>query len=101
MHRFWVCVLDALRDCGIEILGQAQNSRGARWVQRTPYGFPGRKPRPLPSTGLRAGILGNRQQVTQRVLGRPAAILLLAYLAFSNHVESLRSLPRGASREYL
>ena len=43
-----------------------------------------------------------RQQMSQRVQSRAAAILLLVYYrAFSNHVESLRSLPRGASREYL
>ncbi len=34
--------------------------------------------------------------MTRRVLSRTAAILLLAYRAFSNHVESLRSFPRGA-----
>jgi hypothetical protein len=39
--------------------------------------------------------------VSQPILSRAAAILLLAYRAFSNHVESLRSFPRGASREYL
>jgi hypothetical protein len=40
--------------------------------------------------------------MSQRVQSRAAAILLLVYSrAFSNHVESLRSFPRGASREYL
>jgi hypothetical protein len=40
--------------------------------------------------------------MSQRVQSRAAAILLLVYYrAFSNHVESLRSFPRGASREYL
>jgi len=46
--------------------------------------------------------VSHRQQMGQRVQSRAAAILLLVYYrAFSNHVESLRSFPRGASREYL
>ena len=54
----------------------------------------------LPDSGIES--VSYRQQMSQRVQSRAAAILLLMYYrAFSNHVESLRSFPRGASREYL
>ena len=74
MHRLRVRVLDALCDCGVESISHREQM------------------------SQRVLIL---QVMSLQVMSRAAAILLLAYRAFSNHVESLRSLPRGASREYL
>ncbi len=72
MHRIRIRILDALRCSRVEVV-----RKRIQLSQQVQYGF-----RPDD-------------------LWRPTAgILLLAYCAFRSHVESLRSFPRGASREY-